>query len=236
MSKLGDTIYEYDDLIIESDSNIFVPIDKINELRRKVMHTLDDKRLYKKAYKKGKYETVVHNFEKKQEKSVLIDSYTQYLEVKDKYDVIYVEDESLYNKINDKKCVLKLSRVLEHLKNYDVKLLVGELGSVYKYKNVDTDFSLNVTNSYSVAYLHSIGVNKITLSYELGYNQIKNLIMEYENRYKAHPNLEVITRSNEEVMVCKYNLLKKYNKKDGFLIDRFINKYKIKIKDNLMHL
>ena len=64
----------------------------------------------------------------------------------------------------------KMRRKLkEYLKDYNQKLLVGELGSVYKYKNVDTDFSLNITNSYSVAFLHSIGVNKITLSHELNY-------------------------------------------------------------------
>ena len=31
-------------------------------------------------------------------------------------------------------------------------------------------------------------------------------------------------------------MLKKYNKKEGYLIDRFNNKYKIKVKDNLMYI
>ena len=54
LNKLGDTIYEFDNLEIETDSNIFVPINKLNELRREVMHTLDNLRMYKTNYKKEK--------------------------------------------------------------------------------------------------------------------------------------------------------------------------------------
>ena len=160
----------------------------------------------------------------------------KFLDEKDNYDIIYVDDKDLYDKINDKKCILKLPRVNEYLKELNNKLLVGELGCVYKYKNVDTDFSLNVFNSYAVAFLHSIGVNKITLSYELNYKQIKMLVDSYKTRYKKHPNLEVLTDAFEEVMVCKYNILKKYNKKEGYLLDRFNNKYKVVNKDNLMYI
>ena len=236
LNKLGDTIYIFDDLIIESDSNIFVPINKLNELRRKVINILNEKRLYKTNYKKEKYSISVHNFDKLNKKTCLISSYEQYLKVKDSFDIIYVEGIDLFNKINSDKCILKIPRVLEHLPHLNQKLLVGELGSVYKYKNVDTDFSLNVLNSYSVAYLHSIGVNKITLSHELNYKQVKMLVDSYKERYNKNPNLEVIIFGYEEAMICKYNMLKKYNKDKGYLIDRFNNKYKVVSKDNLMYI
>ena len=48
--------------------------------------------------------------------------------------------------------------------------------------------------------------------------------------------MEIITSSNVEVMVCKYNMLNKYNKEKGYLIDRFNNKYKIEYRDNLMYI
>lgn len=131
---------------------------------------------------------------------------------------------------------MKIPRINEKLKEYEAPILVSDLGSVYKYKNVDTDFSLNVTNSYSVALLHSLGVNKITLSHELTYSQIEKLVKSYKERYNAHPNLEVITNDNIEAMVCKYNMLRRYKVDTGYLIDRFSNKYKIKIKNNLMHI
>lgn len=236
LNKLGDTIYEFDNLEIIKDSNIFVPINILNELRREVMHTLDLKRMYKTNYKKDKYDIYVDNFEKEQKNSILINSYQQYLDIKDNFDIIYVDNKELFDKLNNKKCILKIPRINECLKDYNQNLLVSDLGSIYKYENVDTDFSLNVINSYSVAFLHSIGVNKITLSHELNYKQVKNLVESYENRYKKHPNLEVIISDYEEAMVCKYNMLKRYNKKTGYLIDRFNNKYKIAIKDNLMYI
>ena len=236
LKKLGDTIYTFDEFNIESDSNIFVPINKLNELRREVMHILNEKRLYKTDYKKEKYDICVDNFEKVNKKSVLINTYEHYLKEKDNYDIIYVDNKKLFDKLKDSKCVLKLPRVLEYIPNYNNNLLVGELGSIYKYKNVDTDFSLNILNSYSVAFMHSIGVNKVTLSQELNYKQVKTLIENYESRYKKHPNLEVIISGYEEAMICKYNMLKKYNKDSGYLIDRFNNKYKIVSKDNLMYI
>jgi len=236
LNKLGDTIYTFDELNIEYDNNIFIPINKLNELRREVMHTLNKKRLYKSNYKKEEYDICVDNFEKVNKKTCLISNYEGYLKVKDKFDIIYIDNKDTYKQINDSKCILKLPRVLEHLEDYNQILLVGELGSVYKYKNVDTDFSLNVLNSYSVAFLHSIGVNKITLSHELNYKQVKTLVDSYKERYKKHPNLEVIVSGYEEAMLCKYNMLKKYNKNNGYLIDRFNNKYKIVIKDSLMYI
>ena len=236
LNRLGNTIYEFDNLQINMDDNIFVPTSKLNELRRKIIELLSQKRLYKKAYKKEKYYIELPNFNKESNKNILINTYDEYLKVKNKYDIIYIDDEDIFNKIDDKKCIFKLPRINEYLKDYNKHLLVSDLGSVYKYKNIDTDFSLNVTNSYSVALLYSLGVNKITLSYELNYKQIKTLIDNYHNRYNKHPNLEVIVESNPEVMVCRYNMLKKYSKKEGYLIDRFNNKYKLKVKDNLMYI
>ena len=144
-------------------------------------------------------------------------------------DIVYVDNIELLNKIPNS--ILKLDRVLEHLPDYNNKLLVGELGSVYKYKNVITDFSLNVTNSYTVAILHSLGVERVTLSYELNEDQIKELVDNYIKRYNKYPNLELIIKGYEEVMISKYKLID-----NAYLVDKFNNKFKIKIKNNLMHI
>ena len=123
----------------------------------------------------------------------------------------------------------KLSKLLKYDELLE-DIYTRTLDFLDKYKDIDTDFSLNVINSYSVAFLHSIGVNKITLSHELNYKQVKNLVEEYKKRYNRHPNLEVIISGYEEAMICKYNMLNKYNNKKGYLIDRFNNKYKIVYK------
>ena len=124
--------------------------------------------------------------------------------------------------------------IIEKLKDLKEQLLISDLGSLYKYKNSITDFNFNVANSYTVAFLHSLGVQKVTLSYELKYIQVKKLIEEYHKRYNKHPNLEIIIESYPEVMISKFNLLKYYNIKEGYLKDLNNNKFKIKDKDGLM--
>ena len=144
-------------------------------------------------------------------------------------------EQDLFNKIKDERKVLRLNRVLEHHQKYNQKLLVGELGSLI-YEDILTDFSFNVTNSYSVALLHSLNVKQVCLSYELTDTQIKNLIDSYHDRYNKHPNLELVIYGNLEAMISKYNINQKYNIDKSILLDRFNNKYKIIIKDNLMHI
>ena len=46
--------------------------------------------------------------------------------------------------------------------------------------------------------------------------------------------MEVIISSTPEVMISKYDLLKDYNVKEGYLKDSFNNKFKIVSKNNLM--
>ena len=115
-------------------------------------------------------------------------------------------------------------------------VLVGDIGAFYKGKDIDTDFSLNVVNYYTVAFLHSIGARKITLSYELTNDQIKNLIRSYHSRYGVHPNTEVIVSGYEEVMISKFSLNKYYHDNDICLRDMFGNLYKVVNRDGLMYI
>ena len=236
LKKLGNTIYKLDNLEIISDENVFIPKIVLNNLRRDLIELLNNKRLYEYEYKKCEYSIDLKDYNKENNKNILISTYEDYLKYKDKYDTIIIDDRKLYDKISDSNIVFRMDKINEHLPEYECKLLVNDLGSVYKYKNIYTESSLNVTNSYSVAFLHSLGVERITLSQELNYKQVKRLIESYESRYHKHPNLEVIVTSLPEVMISKYNLLNKYNKDNGYLIDRFNNKYKIRIKNNFMYI
>ena len=91
--------------------------------------------------------------------------------------------------------------------------------------NIHTDYSLNVVNSYTVAFFHSLGVKKITLSYEMTRSQIKTLIDKYQERYGCFPNIEVIVYGYIKIMTLRYNLLSDYKEavylKDRFNIDYF---------------
>ena len=117
--------------------------------------------------------------------------------------------------------------------NINEEYLVGELGAFNKLNNIITDYSFNVTNSYTVALLHSLGAKRVTLSYELSDKQIENLINAYIKRYNKYPNLELVVYGHLEVMILKTNLNKIYNKKILYLKDRYNNLYKVIDKNGL---
>ena len=238
LSKLGSTVYELENLKVNKDKDIFVSIKELNELRREAINILNEKRLAKKEYVKKDYYIKVPDFKKERIYTILVNNKEQYTKIKDEdFKIIYIDNLDLYERINDKRKVLKLDRVINNYKNYDYPLLIGELGSINYYNDIISDFSLNVVNSYSVAFLHSLNVKRVTLSYELNDSQIEELINSYYKRYNKNPNLELIVYSKEEIMVSKFNL-NKYFKVDGcsYLRDRFNNFYPIIIKNDLMYI
>jgi len=239
LNKLGDTIYKYNELIIDIPNNLFIPVKILNQLRRDTLLELDNKRLYQIPFVEKDYHLDVPNFTRENNKNILISSEKDLNTINiDDFQEIYTDNISLYNNLRIDNKILKLPRVIEKHNDYDIKLLVGELGSVHKYKNFYTDFSLNVVNAYSVAILHSLGAKKVTLSYELNDYQIEKLYNNYLKLFNKQPNLEVIVSAYEEVMISKYNILDKYklNGENNYLIDRFNNKYKIVKEGNFMVL
>lgn len=237
LKKLGDTIYHFKQLTIVKEENLFVPIKELNELRRKGISLLNEKRLYKIPYKKCAYEISVPSFEKVKGVEYFIQNEEQYKMI-EKKDImhIFVQDETLYQKLKkDNRVILRLNNVLEHHKEYYQNILVGELGSIHKYKNFITDYTLNVVNSYAVAFLHHYGAKEVTLSHELTDKQIEDIVLNYQERYKRYPNLSLIVYGREVVMTSKVNLEEIYGK-NGYLKDRFSNIYPIRVMDGFMDI
>lgn len=228
LNKIKDTVYKYENLDIEIDDNIFIPLNIINDLKRKAFEELNNKRLYKIPYKRCEYKRNVKSYPKEKLLNILILKDENIDSLKKKYDYIYSSN-------NIDNTILLLPRVIDKYKeNYNKDVLVGDIGYFNKHKVCITDTSFNVVNSYTVAFLHSLGAERVTLSYELTKKQIEILINAYEERYKAHPNLELVVEGYEEVMISKFSLNKYFNNDKLYLKDRFNNLYKIKEKDNLM--
>lgn len=228
LNKIKDTVYKYESLDIEIDDNIFIPLNIINDLKRKAFEELNNKRLYKIPYKRCEYKRNVKSYPKEKLLNILILKDENIDSLKKKYDYIYSSN-------NIDNTILLLPRVIDKYKeNYNIDVLVGDIGYFNKHKVCITDTSFNVVNSYTVAFLHSLGAERVTLSYELTKKQIEILINAYEERYKAHPNLELVVEGYEEVMISKFSLNKYFNNHKLYLKDRFNNLYKIKEKDNLM--
>ena len=160
LCKLGDTIYKFLELEIDIDDNIFIPIGEINRIRRDAIDKLNELRLYDTGYKKCEYKIDVPNYDRTRLVSCLVRNIDDYKNLDRMYNIVYSIDD-----IDN--TVKKLPRVIHDYNDINDLVLVGEIGAFNKLSNVDTDFSLNVVNSYTVAFLHSLGARKICLSYEL---------------------------------------------------------------------
>ena len=219
LNKLLNTVYKFNSLDINIDSNLFIPLKEINGLKNDMVMLLNDKRLYKINYVKSKYYIDLPDFKKEE----LITCYTNNINNLDKkYDIVYT----------DNNC---LPRVVDKYDNYN-NVMIGELGGFNKCSNVTTDVSFNVVNSYAVAFLHSMGSLCVTLSYEMTDSDIENLVNSYINRYNKRPNLELIVYGYPVIMCSKYSLNKEYNKDILYLKDRFNNKFRVITKNNIMYV
>lgn len=230
LTKFGNTPFQVNKVTSSLENNIFISIKELNDLRREIVGSLIDKRCYKIDYVKKDYMINLPDFKCENVYSVLLENSKDYSLIKDlNVDTIYSEDF-----IDDIRYVKRLPRVNFDLFDESGKLLVGDIGSLAKYKDYITDFNFNITNSYAVAFMHSIGALKVTLSYELKPFQIKKIIDKYHERYNKHPNIEVIISSTPEVMISKYNMLRQYKINNAYLKDSFNNKFKVKYNNNLM--
>ena len=216
LKKLGDTPFILKEYELDIDDYIFIPISKLNDIRRKVCQELISIRENKKK------EVIINNkpiLDKKTEDKVIITALVRKEEqlstcLKENINIIYTPDEKLYLKYKDNNNVyLRLDRVMNHYKNYDnEKLLIGELGSVIKYKDnniLSSDYYLNVGNSYYIDYLRKLGLSSICLSTENKLNTIASIIENIGNS-----NLEVIVYGRLEAMIMKYCPLKMLVNKD----------------------
>ncbi len=225
INKTGDTIYKFKSIDIDMDDNIFINIKDINELRRRILNELNKKRLYNIAFIEKDYYFDDYDFKRKNNKCILTNE-----KINGKYDSIYTTNKDL----TKEGYILKMPRVIKKYPSYNGKVLVSEVGSLIKYNDFETDFSFNVTNSYALYFLHSIGSKKVTLSEELSLKQIKDIIDNYQRRYNASPNAEVIVNSYPDAMITKFDLNKMYNIKDGILKDEFGNCYRLESYDDYM--
>lgn len=228
LSKLGNTVYKARNITLNLDDNLFINIKDINEIRRRAISKLNEKRLYKIDFVEKDYTIGVPDFPSIKQTAVLVNKENESL--KDKYDLIYTEDE----KTKDEDSIIVLPRIINEHPFIKNTVMIGDFGGLLKYDNFQTNVSFNVVNSYSVAFLHSLGAKLVTLSYELSLSQIKNMIEIYKKRYNKNPNTSLIINSYPECFVSKFNLNKKYNVKSGYLKDSYGNFLKVKTKGDIM--
>ncbi len=251
ISKLGDSPFEIKDSNLDIENGIFIPISKMNELRRKAILKLIEKRENEK--KKVIIQEKIHLQKVVSHDSILFTALVRNREqllacLQEKVDCIYVTNYDLYQEYkNYKNVYLRLDRVMNNYPNYEKdRLLIGETGSIISYAEhncLHSDYYLNVTNSYFVSYLRNLGIFNITLSIENTKEEISNIIQKIGNR-----GLEVLVYGKVEAMIMKYCPLKMlvgndtipcnicHNGKKYELLDRNGEKYPLIQDKELTHI
>ena len=239
LGKLGNTPFILRNMKIDKDDNVFVRLSVLNEIRRELVEELINLR-------KGKqiHEVKIVEVDKWKESSVKVNNKCflhvlvrneEQLNVCIQYGVssVYVTDYELYLKYKDKYSVYyRVDRVNMREKEYHHEnLLVGDLGSTYLYCQnncVVGDYYLNVVNHANVQFLYDLGVQRVTLSVELNYYQVRELM-----RYVFEKNkIEMVLYGRIELMIMKHQI----DKDRCYLEDRQRHCYPVMTDNGLTHV
>lgn len=208
VNKLGNTPFSINDIKVKKDNNIFISLSNINETRRDVIDKLINIRENKKQ------DVIINeindNYIIKNNNKITINALVRNIEqlnccLDNNIDNIYITDYNLYNEYKHLDNIYYKVDRLDNNKYLNAeKLLVSEIGNIYKYKNNNKligDYYLNVTNSSTIKYLSNQGLDRVTLSVELDDYNLKGIM---NNNY----NVELIVYGRLELMLMKYCPLK----------------------------
>lgn len=199
LSKLGDTSFYLDSLGFENEDALTLPASAINALRRDAANLLEEK-IARKEYTINqvplshiKHET---NFENPKTR-IRLESFSQYSDIFEKADLVILTLEEIFNNLEEIECLpvkfaIELPQLIypedekEVLKKLSaikktgiVRGVTGNIGGIAFLKKagfkIYGSHGLNVTNSLSAQSYKEMGLQDVTLSFELYEKAIKNI-------------------------------------------------------------
>ena len=239
LTRIGNTPFKVKDININITNNIFISMKELNEKRRSLVDDLiklrikvdrvskiNNTELDYQEYKDYKYEISVLARTKEQVEASLLSN----------ADRIYVDEELWKEYKDNNKIYLRLPRVSNNYSIDSKNVLVTELGGINHYKNSNmiSDYYLNAVNNYSIKYLLDKGVQKVTLSPEIDYNNLDTFIKD---------KIEIIIYGRIELMLTKSCPISEVlsncpcTKEDKYYLEDINkNKYPILHKNCLTHI
>ena len=228
LKKLGQTPYDLINCQLDMDEGVTVAIKEINQLRRKAVEVLNDKRSkwYNRSRKKISFEPLPSKKPVMPKLAVSITKDDQRQGLEDlPVDIIYS------NSHGDIPVLPRISSqaIDEAFASYKGEMLLSNLGQVGLYMGRPWigNASLNVFNSPSLKFYKSINCQRMTLSYELSKKEILDL--------KTDLPLELIVYGRVPLLVTRYCPSIKATmacdqclypcSENRFLTDRFNEKY-----------
>lgn len=240
LSKTGNTPFKINNINIDMDPNIFISLKELNEIRRNLITKLIKERTkINRTINKTNIKKQINITNNNITINASIQTENQLKTLLNKVDKIYTDNYNLYKKYKNHNIYYKLDRTNyspETFKNE--KLLITELGGIYKYPNTNqclTDYTLNVVNNHSINFLQKQNIKQITLSPELTLKQIKDLA-------KYNDNIEIIIYGTLELMIMNHCIIAMNDKcpnckKDNYYLQNKQNeKFQIITKNCKTHI
>ena len=201
IKKLGNTPYELEDLKINLDEGVSMPISLINQMRREAIELLDEARIPVKdrAYKDSKIKYSPKKYAKDTNSNSKIRVKINNIEalksiINLDIDMIYYEDVATLEQAmamataNNKKLIYSAPRIVRNKEDKRLEksneyckenVQISALGQVKYYKensenvSFDVDYYLNPFNSETINHYKKEGATTVCISQELNIHEIK---------------------------------------------------------------
>lgn len=198
LSKLGQTVFYAEEMNIDIEDHITIPIKVLNELRREAVDELTEQIKNKKVhFQKNEYQLSLENQRANHKEIHVMVSNLAQLKAIINYPIHYIyypyQKDVLkayqFCQNNHKEMILYIPRICKDNDIQDIlhsqvykhinKIVVNDYGSYYAFKDKEKIIGtgLNIYNSYAAQFYHE---NKI-LSLEMSNKQIKNLKVDQKN-------------------------------------------------------
>ena len=199
ISKLGNTSYIINNITVDMDDNVSLPISILNQIRRDAIESLSEERvaIKNRAYKNKEIAYNPKSFVRDDEvklraKVKNIDQLKAIVNYKE-IDAIYYEDintlgeaKTIANE-NNMNLIYSVPRVLRNKdykilnkldKNSNIEVQTGNLGcvSLFKDNGIYIDYYLNSFNSETINHYKQEGAKTICISQELNLTEIKETL------------------------------------------------------------
>ena len=233
LSKLGDTSFYLGSLGFENEDELTLPASAINALRRNAAELLE-KRLSEKEYVINDIYPDIQNIRpdfSKPKTRIRLESFSQYSEAFENADLVILPLEEVFNNLEDIEYLpVKIAVELPQLRYPEdekdvlkkltaikrtgiVRGITGNIGGIALLKKagfkIYGSHGLNITNSLSAQTYKSIGLEDVTISFELSEKNIKNLCADISKGIYIYGYLPIMLlrncpqKSADGCLICK---------------------------------
>ncbi len=206
--KFGNTFYKLNNFNIETDGEGFIPNIIFNNLRRDALELIENQIMDSKEARINKFKLFDLNKSVSNTKELVIKVETEDQLIAAKsldVDKIYIAENL---KITEDNSYKLMNRIWNKSNRYsdDQKLVIRDIGGIEfaKDKEVVSDSTFNVTNSFSLASLLNKNVSKVTISPESSVENTYKLIRNFMQNYSFVPSIELIVYGKTDLMITKY--------------------------------